>query len=69
MTFKEQIEWKTIEDDLHYLEEKVEKIEEEMAENGNDYEKLASLENERQCAQQQFDQKMERWDYLSQYAD
>lgn len=69
LTFKEQKEWETIEEDLFELEAKIEETEQEMAKNGSNYEQIASLEEERQKLKRQFDKKMSRWEYLSQFAD
>src|SRR5699024_2453276 len=69
LTFKEQKEWETIEDELYELEEKVSSVEEKMTQSSADYEKLQKLTKERQELKTAFDEKMNRWEYLSQFAE
>ena len=40
-----------------------------MAANASDYGKLADLQKELTKTEQTIDEKMDRWDYLSQYAE
>lgn len=69
LTFKEKHEWETIEDDLFAIEEKIEGIEEKMVAASSDFAKIQELENERMVLKAQFEEKMVRWEYLSQYAE
>lgn len=69
LTFKEKHEWENIEDDLFAIEEKIEGIEEEMVAATSDFAKIQELENERMALKEQFEEKMIRWEYLSQYAE
>lgn len=69
LTFKEKHEWETIEDDLFAIEEKIEGIEEKMVAASSDFAKIQELENERMVLKAKFEEKMVRWEYLSQYAE
>ena len=40
-----------------------------MTENASDYGKLADLQKELTATEKSIDEKMDRWDYLSQYAE
>lgn len=63
-TYKEQQEYETIEEDIAYLEDKVTKLENEMAANATSYSKLVALTEERDKAQEALDQKYSRWEAL-----
>lgn len=63
-TYKEQQEYNTIEEDIAYLEDKVAKLETEMAANATSYSKLVALTEERDQAQAELDQKYARWEEL-----
>ncbi len=63
-TYKEQQEYETIEEDIAYLEDKVAKLENEMAANATSYSKLVALTEERDKAQEALDQKYSRWEAL-----
>lgn len=69
LNYKEQEEWRTIEDDLFAMDERLSDIDQEMAEYGHDLEKLQDLQAEKELLSQQLDEKMERWEYLSQFVD
>lgn len=63
-TYKEQQEYDTIEEEIAYLEDKVAKLEKDMAANATSYSKLAALTEERDQAQAELDQKYARWEEL-----
>lgn len=63
-TYKEQQEYDTIEEDIAYLEDKVAKLEKDMAANATSYSKLVALTEERDQAQAELDQKYARWEEL-----
>lgn len=63
-TYKEQQEYETIEEDIAYWEDKVAKLENEMAANATSYSKLVALTEERDKAQEALDQKYSRWEAL-----
>ena len=69
MTYKEQKEWETIEEEIAQLEETQSKIEEEMQENGSDFSRLSELQQKLDEINQQLEEKMDRWEYLSQFND
>lgn len=69
LTYKEQQEWATIEDEIDALENKKSDLQAQMTQNGDNYDKLATLQSDFEATDQQLDEKMARWDYLSQYAD
>lgn len=63
-TYKEQQEYDTIEEEIAYLEDKVVKLEKDMAANATSYSKLVALTEERDQAQVELDQKYARWEEL-----
>ena len=63
-TYKEQQEYGTIEEEIAYLEDKVVKLEKDMAANATSYSKLVALTEERDQAQTELDQKYARWEEL-----
>lgn len=67
LTYNEQKEWETIEDEIESLEQKVSEIQEEMTHQGSDFTALGDLQKELDETNALLDEKMERWDYLSQY--
>lgn len=67
-SYKEQKEYETIEDDIAALEEKLEKLDEEMAANATNSVKLGELLTEKEQAEQLLEEKMERWEYLEDLA-
>ncbi|GAX01949.1 ABC-F family ATP-binding cassette domain-containing protein [Secundilactobacillus silagei] len=69
LTYKEQLEWDGIEDEIDALEKKKADLQSQMTKNGNNYDKLATLQADFETTDHQLDQKMDRWDYLSQYAE
>lgn len=64
-SFHEQKEWDTIEDDIAGLEEELETITEQMNHHGSDYGKLRELTEKKESLEVQLNDKMERWEYLS----
>jgi ABC transport system ATP-binding/permease protein len=69
LTYAEQLEWDQINEDLDQLAAKQEKIEQAMAENGDNYEKLAELQAQLNQVNQEMDEKTVRWEYLSDYVE
>lgn len=67
-SYKEQREYETIEGDIAALEEKLEKLDKEMAANATNSVKLGELVGEKEVVEQQLDEKMERWEYLEEMA-
>lgn len=68
-SYKEQREYETIDEDIAKLEEKIEQLENEIAKNANSYTKLQELMEEKEVAEQQLEEKMERWVYLNDLAE
>ncbi|CAM3160158.1 ABC-F family ATP-binding cassette domain-containing protein [Leuconostoc rapi] len=69
LTYSEKKEWATIEDDIAQLETRLGEIPNDMLENGTDYVKLGELQKETETLEQQLDEKMTRWEYLSDIVD
>ncbi|UQS86570.1 ABC-F family ATP-binding cassette domain-containing protein [Nicoliella spurrieriana] len=69
LTYAERIEYDQIESEIEKLDQQREQIERDMAENSADFEKLAKLQKQLNQVQSESDAKMNRWEYLSQYAD
>ena len=68
-TYQEAKEWETIEDEIDSLERRLDEIGKEMVRNASDYGKLAGLQKEKEDKEALLDQKMERWEYLSEIND
>ena len=64
-TYKEQHDWENIESEIDALESRLKEIEKEAGENSSDYQKLTRLTEEQENLNQELDEKMERWEYLS----
>ncbi|HLR67482.1 ABC-F family ATP-binding cassette domain-containing protein [Virgibacillus alimentarius] len=65
LSYKEQKEWESIEDEIIGLEEKVNDIQQEVAEAGSDLEKVQELYKEQQEIEAVLEDKVERWEELS----
>lgn len=68
-TFKEQKEFETIDDDIAKLEEKLEKLEQEIMKNATNSGKLNELTSEKEEAEALLEEKMDRWVYLNDLAE
>ena len=68
-TYKEQREYETIDDDIAALEEKIEKLEQDIVTNARDFVKLNELTKEKKTTQALLDEKMDRWVYLQDLAE
>lgn len=69
LTYKEKIEWDTIEEDIAQLEENIESLNEQMLDNSSDAIKLQDLQATLTTTEQTLEDKLERWEYLSEFAD
>lgn len=69
MTYSEQKEFETIDDDIAKLEAKLESLEADMAANATNSVKLRELMEEQTNTQTTLDEKMERWMYLNELHD
>jgi ABC transport system ATP-binding/permease protein len=65
LSYKDQQEWNTIEEVITELEEKIENLDEEIAATGADFDKARDFYEEKQRAEDELEQKMERWEELS----
>lgn len=68
-SYKEQKEYETIDDDIETLEEKIIHLEAEMMANATNSVKLSELTEEKEQAERQLEEKMERWVYLNDLAE
>ncbi len=68
-SYKEQKEWETIEDDISGLEEKIAGLEQQIEASATVFGKLNQLMEEKAQAEQQLEEKMERWMYLNELAE
>ncbi|MBO0468196.1 ABC-F family ATP-binding cassette domain-containing protein [Enterococcus plantarum] len=69
LTYMEQKEWETIESDIAQLEDRTAHLTEEMNHQGDDFTKLQKLQTELSNAEEELESKMERWEYLSEFAE
>ncbi|EOH80495.1 MULTISPECIES: ABC-F family ATP-binding cassette domain-containing protein [Enterococcus] len=65
LSYKEQKEWETIEDDIALLEKNIDELTEAMNHQGDDFTKLQDLQKEIDQTEQSLEEKMSRWEYLS----
>ncbi|HIX28406.1 MAG TPA: ABC-F family ATP-binding cassette domain-containing protein [Candidatus Blautia stercoravium] len=68
-TYKEQREFETIDDDIAVLEEKIASLDADIMKNATNSGKLNELTQEKETAQIQLEEKMERWVYLNDLAE
>jgi ATP-binding cassette subfamily F protein uup len=68
-SFKEEKEYATIDEDIVTLEDKISFLENHMEKHATDYSKLQELMKEKQAAEEQLEEKMNRWIYLNDLAD
>lgn len=64
LTYNEQREYDTIEDTIAELEDKIQKIDDDMIKYSRDFPKLNELTKEKEILQIELDEKMDRWMYL-----
>lgn len=69
LSYMEQKEWETIEEDIAELEEKILLLQEEMNHQGDDFTRLQELQNDVSETEAQLEEKMARWEYLSEWAE
>ena len=68
-SYKEQKEYETIDDDIAALEEKIEKLEQEMQRNATNSAKLSEIMAQKEETEAALEEKMERWVYLNDLAE
>lgn len=69
LSYNEQKEWESIEDDIALLEEKIDELTEAMNHQGDDFTKLQDLQKEIDLTEQTLEEKMTRWEYLSEIVE
>lgn len=69
MTYKEQKEFETIEDDIAAVEARLEEITEELNRTGSDFEKAQKLAEEEQELNEKLEYMIERWTYLTELSE
>jgi ATP-binding cassette subfamily F protein uup len=68
-SYKEQKEYETIDADIAALEEKIAKLEDEIAASATNYGKLQELSAAKEAAEAALEEKMDRWVYLNELAE
>ena len=68
MSYQEQKDFETIEDDITALEEKIEALDAAIAKSATDFVKLNELSQEKSETEQLLEEKMDRWMYLEELA-
>lgn len=65
LSYKEQKEWETIEDDIMTLEEEIESLQQEVNQAGSDLEAVQKKYEQQQSKEAELERKLERWEELS----
>lgn len=68
-SYKEQIEYQNIEEEIGKLEERLDEVEKDIAKSTNDFVKLQKLYEEKESLTMQLSEKMDRWMYLEELAE
>lgn len=68
-SFKEQREFETIDDDIAFLEEQIENVENDISASASDYVRLQELSDKKEMLENQLSEKMDRWVYLNELAE
>ncbi|MBG7954386.1 ABC-F family ATP-binding cassette domain-containing protein [Enterococcus faecium] len=69
LSYMEQKEWETIADEIAELEEKISLLQEEMNHQGDNFTRLQELQNDVSETEAQLEEKMARWEYLSEWVE
>ncbi|MBO9129494.1 ABC-F family ATP-binding cassette domain-containing protein [Bacillus sp. 165] len=69
LTYQEQREWETIEDEIAALEEKLEELTAELNGIGSDFTRAQEIMQEQQQTEEALEHKMERWSELSEIVE
>ena len=67
-TYQEQKDYESIEGEMAALEDKIATLEADFSKYASDFVKLNELTKEKEAAEQQLEEKMERWMYLEDLA-
>ncbi|CAM3833912.1 ABC-F family ATP-binding cassette domain-containing protein [Alkalicoccus chagannorensis] len=65
LSYKEKLEWESIEEDISRLEAAIEALDEEAAGTGSDAGRAADIMKEKEEKEQELESKLERWEELS----
>ena len=68
-SYKEEREWATIEEDIEALENKLSEYDDEIVKCATDFVKLNELTKEKEETEKLLEEKLERWEYLSNLAE
>lgn len=69
LSFQEQKDWESIDEDIDQLENLILKLDEQMIQFGSDFVKLSQLNAEKEIRENELLEKMERWEYLSELVE
>lgn len=69
LSFNEQREWDSIDEEIADLELKIDKLNKDIEKYSTDYEKLDVLLKEKEVLDQELEEKMDRWVYLSELVE
>ncbi|MGM9904170.1 ABC transporter ATP-binding protein [Enterococcus sp. 10A9_DIV0425] len=69
LSYMEQKEWATIEDEIAELESRIDVLQEEMNHHGDNFTRLQELQKEVSETEATLEAKMMRWEYLSEWAE
>lgn len=69
LSYMEQKEWETIEDEIAELEKKISLLQEEMNHQEDNFTRLQELQNDVSETEAQLEEKMARWEYLSEWVE
>lgn len=69
MSYKEKLEWESIDENIAWVEEKISFIQEELTKVRSDYVKAQQLAEEEQALNEKLEQFIERWTYLAELAE
>lgn len=67
LSYMEEKEWASIEDEITNLEQRIEELDSEIVAAGSDFGKIDSLYKEKTALEEELETKYERWEYLSQF--
>ncbi|MFB1080882.1 ABC-F family ATP-binding cassette domain-containing protein [Jeotgalibacillus sp. JSM ZJ347] len=69
LSYKEKLEWETITSDIEEIENSITLLEEELNQTGSDYMRAEEINHEIKELNEKLEQAIERWSYLSEYAE
>lgn len=69
LSYKEKLEWETITADIEDVENKINELEEELVQTGSDYMRAEEINEVLKELNNRLEQLIERWSYLSEYAE